>query len=492
MWRWQTLIRTSDIPAYTGPAYLGAFDWIKSIRDNYASLGKIAMTGMEWNPPGHEHSSSGIVASNSLPIAEFEYRFDNSDTDGTLTTNTADKMGWTGKKQTSYYTVANGYKDLSSSLGLNLAHNKTIDAVKWLTANYPTTSYVIPAHVERAGCGLTGGAWNIAAFRDINDNAPNVAFAFEGSPGHEKSTDRGSFGSGACGGGTYGGAGTYIATVGGLWDNLLADGRKFWNIPSSDFHSDAGADFWPGEYLKTYTKVKTAIPAATTFTQEDVVNGLRTGNTYTVHGDLINELDYKVIWKTPFGSKSATMGETLEVKKGNNLTVQIRFKTPATNNCLASVNASANYVCQAPSVHHVQLIQGKVNATKASKFLANGDPNPAYKAIDPTVASVVATYDTTGGLIPNTAITATKWSTDAQGYTTMTFTVPNVQNSLFFRIRGSNLGYDVKKMDITGTKVIYGNDATGNPLKNTPGTNNADMAWDDLWFYSNPIFVKAL
>jgi hypothetical protein len=172
--------------------------------------------------------------------------------------------------------------------------------------------------------------------------------------------------------------------------------------------------------------------------------------------------------------------------------VQIRFKTPATNNCLAGVNASANYVCQAPSVHHVQLIQGTVNATKASKFLANGDPNPAYKAIDPTVASVVATYDTAGGLIPNTAITATKWSTDAQGYTTMTFSVPNVQNSMFFRIRGSNLGYDLKKMDITGTKVIYGNDTAGNPLKNTPGTNNADMAWDDLWFYSNPIFVKAL
>jgi hypothetical protein len=73
-------------------------------------------------------------------------------------------------------------------LGLNLAQNKTIDAVKWLAANYPTTSYVIPAHVERAGCGLSGGAWNIAVFRDINDNGPTVAFAFEGIPGHEKET----------------------------------------------------------------------------------------------------------------------------------------------------------------------------------------------------------------------------------------------------------------------------------------------------------------
>jgi hypothetical protein len=222
-----------------------------------------------------------------------------------------------------------------------------------------------------------------------------------------------------------------------------------------------------------------------------VVNGLRAGNAYSVHGDIINELDYKVLFKTPFGTKSATMGETLEVKKGNKLTVQIRFKTPATNNCQAGVNASANYICQAPSVHHVQLIQGKVNPTKESKFLADGTtPNPAYIAIDPTAASVVATYDTTGGLIPTTAITATKWYADAQGYTTMTFTVPNVQNSMFFRIRGSNLGYGVSK--ISGANVVYGNDAAGNPLINTPGTNNADMAWDDLWFYSNPIFVKAL
>lgn len=58
---------------------------------------------------------------------------------------------------------------------------------------------------------------------------------------------------------------------------------------------------------------------------------------------------------------------------------------------------------------------------------------------------------------------------------------------MFFRIRGSNLGYGEKKMN--GDSIVYGTDAGGNPLINTPGTNNADMAWDDLWFCSNPIFV---
>lgn len=468
MWRWQSLIRTSDIPGYSGVPYMGAYDWILGIRANYP--GKLAMTGMEWNPPGHEHSSFGIVAADAKPVAEFEYRFDKSDTDGTLTTTTATTMGWAGKRQNSSYTTP----DYSTVLGLTSAHNKTIDAVKWLAANYPTTSYVLPAHVERAGCGV--GAWSIAAFRDMNDNAPTVAFGFEGIPGHEKSSNRGEFGTGACGGGSYGGAGIYVAQVGGLWDNLLADGRKFYNFPSSDFHNDAGADFWPGEYLKTYTKVKYA---GANPTQEDVVNALRSGNSYSVHGDMISDLDYKVVFKTPFGTRNATMGETLQVKKGNKITVQISFKVPNDNNCEATVNASATYLCQAPSVHHVQLIQGRINPTKAGKFLADGvTPNPAFNAIDTSVASVVKTFD------------ATSWTT-VNGVTTMIFDVPNVQNDMFFRIRGSNLGYGVEVKD-ANNQIIYGTDAAGNPLRNTPGLNSADHAWSDLWFYSNPIFVKAL
>jgi hypothetical protein len=33
-------------------------------------------------------------------------------------------------------------------------------------------------------------------------------------------------------------------------------------------------------------------------------------------------------------------------------------------------------------------------------------------------------------------------------------------------------------------------DLEGNPLADTPGVNTAEAAWKDLWFYSNPIFVK--
>jgi hypothetical protein len=477
LWRWQSLIRTTDIPGYSGPAYLGAYDWIETVRANYPD--KLVMTGMEWNPPGHEHSSSGILSSDARAIAEFEYRFDKSDSDGTKTTATADIMGWVGKRQNGAYTVP----DYSAVLGLNAQHEKTMDAVRWMQENHPTTGWIIPAHVERAGCGVN--AWSIASFRDMNDAGPSVAFGFEGIPGHEKSGNRGEFGTGSCGGGTYGGAGLYVAQVGGVWDNLLADGRKFFNFASSDFHNDAGADFWPGEYLKTYVKVKD-LNNDGVYSPEEVVAGLRSGNAFSVHGDIIDELDFRVFHgaagdnKKARGNNNATMGETLKVDKGDKVTVQIRLKTPFFNNCQKGVNASTNYACQAPSIHHVQLIQGRINPTRAAKLLVDGSPNPAFNAIDTTVAGVVKTFDTAA------------WEIDREGFTTMTFVVPQVQSDMFFRVRGTNLGYDVRKMDSTGTKIVYGTDAAGNPLINTPGTNNADMAWDDLWFYSNPIFVEVM
>jgi hypothetical protein len=495
MWRWQSLIRTSDIPGYGGPDYLGAYDWILGIRKNYPN--KLVMTGMEWNAPGHEHCSTGIVAQNALPISEFEYRFDNSSTDGTSTTTTATTMGWPGKLQNSWYDA--NTPDYSSVLALNRRHNRTLDAVKWMQANYPKTAYAIPAHVERAGCGV--GGWSIAAFRDMNDNAPTVAFGFEGIPGHEKASNRGEFSGSACGGGTFGGAGKYVAEVGGLWDNLLADGRKFFNFDNSDFHDPAN-DFWPGEYVKTYVQVTKAKfddydddddrndrrphdsfrPGHYGYTQEDVINGLRSGNAFSVHGDLINELDFRVFRGASDhheDENSATMGETLFIRKNEKITVQIRFRSPAKNNCQAGVNASASYVCQDPKVHHVQLIQGRINPTKASKFLGDGvTPNPDYNKIDTLipVANIVKVFD------------ATSWKIDREGFTTMTFTVPHLKNDMFFRIRGTNLGYGVEVKTQDG-KMIYGTDGNGSPLLNTPGTNNADMAWSDLWFYSNPIFV---
>ena len=465
MWRWQELANYPAIISAKGDNYMSAFDWITTLRGQFHD--REILTGMEWNVPGHEHASSGCLEANGKCIAEFEYRFDNTDTD-TDAGPAAAGMSWGGKILSSAYTTANGYPDYSAALGLNPAHNKAIAGLAWLNANHPDTAWVNPAHIERAGCGV--GGYSIAALRDMNDTAPTVFFGFEGMPGHQKASNRGEFSGSACGGGSYGGAGTYIATVGGVWDSLLADGRKFFNFVSSDFHMTRD-DFYPGEYSKTYVKVKDNERKDGTSPQRDILDGLRSGNSFAVHGDLIDELDFRVFAGAPFGNHNATMGETLSVGTGEKITVQIRLKSPSHNNCKAGVNASAGFDCASyrPAVHHVQLIQGRVNPTRAKKFLADGvTPNPAYNSIDSGVAGIVKIFD------------ASSWKKDGEGFTTMTFVVPRVGNDTFFRVRGTNKGYNEAGQT----------DEIGDPLLDTPGANNADEAWKDLWFYSNPIFVK--
>ncbi|MEZ5285382.1 MAG: hypothetical protein R2712_11370 [Vicinamibacterales bacterium] len=79
------------------------------------------------------------------------------------------------------------------------------------------------------------------------------------------------------------------AIVGGLWDALLGEGRRFWIVASSDSHvhySEAtrrGSDFWPGQFHKTYVYANR--------TYEDMLEGLREGRVFVVAGDLITSLD---------------------------------------------------------------------------------------------------------------------------------------------------------------------------------------------------------
>ena len=46
---------------------------------------------------------------------------------------------------------------------------------------------------------------------------------------------------------------------------------------------------------------------------QSVLNGMRSGKSFSVYGDLINALDYRV----RHGNKQAEMGSNLQVKKGN-------------------------------------------------------------------------------------------------------------------------------------------------------------------------------
>jgi hypothetical protein len=144
------------------------------------------------------------------------------------------------------------------------------------------------------------------------------------------------------------------------------------------------------------------------------------------------------------------MGQELNVVKGGDVTVTIRFKSPEKN-----LNGDK------PVVDHIDLIVGDVTGTAAPG-------SDQYKADTNPSARVVATF------------TSKDWKADADGYLTVTYTLRGDKNQ-YLRLRGTNLGLNDKNQ----TK-------DGNPENDDRmGKNDRAKAYADLWFYSNPIFITA-
>jgi hypothetical protein len=400
-WRWVTL-KTQSWPL------------IRDLRSIYPD--KMLVQGVEWNVPTHEHASVAVVADEPTAVSDFEYMFDASDKD-------TSRPGMS--------------KD-------NTSHAGAVRAAAWLQTNYPATSWFIVNHPSRKQ------TYKISDLRDFNNAAPDVAFGFEGLPGHQKEPGRGGYDNGpffdAAGNDvtyrarTYGGADYMVAKVGGVWDALLGEGRRFWIFVNSDFHNTEG-DFWPGEYAKSYTYVRGTGYKA-------LVDGLRSGNSFAVHGDLIDGLKFEAA----SGRDDATMGETLRVRKGANVRVTIRFHVPAKNN-----NGDA------PKVDHIDLIKGAVGQQAMPG-------TPAYNNETNPTTAVEARFSSRSWVAHE----------DRGTWYTVTYLLRNVETDSYLRLRGTNLGINVPNET----------DAAGNPLiDDLVGPNDAQKAYADLWFYSNPIFI---
>ncbi len=284
----------------------------------------IQFFGLELNTPGADHSSIIVPHSHdeAQHLHEYESRFDT-------------REPWPA--------------DPSRN-----AESLMLEALKYADS-LEKKPVVFAHHPSRSASDL--GVWgktSPAELRAWNDTAPEIAVGMEGAPGHQAAAIRvvkeqeadypaWVFARGAYGRGypTMGGFDQMTAVLGGFWDSMLGEGRRWWITANSDSHihyTEGGVDFWPGEYSKTYVYAQK--------NHDDILDGLRHGRIFVTAGDLISELYVTVA----NGEASASMGGELEVAPGHEVTIRIRLRDPEGKNVSAKSSA----------VKRVDLIVGSV------------------------------------------------------------------------------------------------------------------------------------
>jgi hypothetical protein len=534
MWRWQSLQEFQ----YPVMEYL------------YAFKGVPLFLGLESVVAGHEHSSMSVITGQmpdaiheaALPttpgytalgsasaLAQWSYCFDRNDTDwsrGNSQIGVADGNNWDCLVPGSLNSADSDWNATAQKLvpagGAGTGergHRKTLEAMKWMKEFHPMGSYYVPAHLERAGPFNPNGnnGYNVEHLRNFNNTAPMVAFGMETQPGHGASDQRGEYtirrnnfsGSNvdSVGGTTYGGTGVYGAQIGGVWDALLGEGRNFWFFASSDWHNRglfgpddrrSTQDYYPGEYQRNYTMVRSDGQHKRKYNRQDklspqeIVDGLRTGNTFVTAGQLIDRLAFvacvgnpaphgrseaavealatvAVEQNTDVDKKGcATMGEKLVVPPGADVVVSIVVRDPSGTNyspytfdnpSLAQVGISQPL--NAPVLDHVDVIRGLVTGyrTPGHPDYAGEWPRdwiqPYLSGGKPSLDTVPAAAKNTSAAVMRTFSGATwKMLRGKPELKRMTFRIKDVEASQYLRLRGTNLP----------PSVPYETDADGNPL----------------------------
>ncbi|MCU4745383.1 MULTISPECIES: PHP domain-containing protein [unclassified Streptomyces] len=419
---------------------------IKAARERYQDT--LVFQGLEWNIPAAEHATVFVhPGKNEVDVLkQFETGYD-----GAVKGATAD-------------TPQNEALAIS---GLNFlaeqVQRKKVKAALML-ANHPSRKGIDSPH-------------EIRAWRDAQ---PGIAVGMEGAPGHQAAgiakpggpgSGRGYYDSSPGAGSfpaypaesyrTWGGFDWMTATVGGLWDSLLAEGKPWWISANSDSHSnyadtaarpadtdfdangfhgdpvysgglnlDAG-DYWPGQYSRTHV-------GATNFSYAAVMEGIRDGRVWVDHGGLISGLDAQLRG----GNRSATLGGTLQVKRGTS--VELRLEIALAN--------GANWAGFVPELARVDVIRGEVTG---------------------------AAQDRDGFRAPGTKVAQSFEVNKSTGSVTLIYKLGKVDRPVYVRVRGtdgnrSQVGLHGAATDPNGPALDVVGDAD---------------PWRDLWFYSNPIWV---
>jgi len=419
---------------------------IKALQAGGKYADKTIFSSFEWDMPTHDHGNVGILTDNPMSDAalkaasQFEYLFTNRDP---ALFPAADVAAWSAQDARAFST-----------------HADVLKAIAWLKKNYPDTSYLQINHPSR-----NPGKYTVAQLREMNDAAPDIVFSLEGMVGNQMEPDRGGYNSAYTAANlpsrTYGGVDYLVAKLGGTWDALLSEGRHIWNVADSDYHFTTSQGLYssgyaPGEYARNHLWGDIKDP-------KSLLAAMRSGKLFAVNGGLIDALDFKV----QSAKGAGEMGSEVAARPDEALKITIRFKSPERNNFEFQLGSGV-FANVKPVVDHIDLIAGDVTGreTPGTPGYAR-DTNPSTRVLK--------------------RFTRSDWKLDAEGYFAVSYTVKAGGNQ-YFRLRGTNLGTDVPN-ETAGGEPLFDAQTTGTDNVARFNAINA-RNYSDLWFYSNPVFVK--
>lgn len=413
-------------PSHDRIALEQAYPDLLAARRRYPGI--LVFQGLEWNIPSAEHASIIVPfgSSEASTIAQFEAMYDG--------------------------------KNISRADHHNVTEADAIEGIRYLQQLDPKPIF-IANHPARRGFDSPH------EMRGWAEAGPDVVRGFEGAPGHQAAglvgAIRGEYG-GKAGPTSYpgfapesywthGGYDWYVARVGGLWDSLLSEGRPWYITSNSDSHRHytdrtiVNSSTYLTRGHVTPTDRKMAAQTNIDFfpgeysklwvfaqrrSHTAILDAMRAGSMFTVLGGLVDRL--KLTARSD--SRTAVMGASLAVERpGRDVAVTITVHEPDRPNAAG----------ERPHVHHIDLIAGSITGPVADH---DAQTNPTTR--------VVKRFE------------AANAHRD-RGCLTFRHVFRNVQDSFYIRIRGTNT-------DVTDPRI--------DKLVITP--------WSDLWFYSNPIFIR--
>ncbi|WP_405534826.1 PHP domain-containing protein [Streptomyces sp. NBC_00075] len=411
----------------------------------------LVFQGLEWNIPGAEHATVFVHPGNNevSVLKQFETDYDGSVKNASDSTPANEALAVAGL----------------AFLSDQVKRRKVKDAL--MLANHPARRGVDSPH-------------EIRAWRDASPASHQIAVGFEGAPGHQAAGLPAPLGPGRARGiydnnpsansfpgyplesyRTWGGFDWMTATVGGLWDSLIAEGKPWWITANSDSHqvyADTAVrgpggsfetngryedpayggkiditqgDYWPGQYSRTHV-------GSDGFSYAAVMDGIRAGRIWVDHGQLIDALDVRVSG----AGRWSTLGGALHVKRGTKVTLTVDV----------TLADGPNWAGFLPKLAKVDVIQGDVTGPVADRDTFTAPS-----------AKVVKTYEVN----------------QPTGTLRLTYDLGRVDRPLYVRLRGSDgnrsaVGSLGAAVDPAGPAIDVVGDAD---------------PWRDLWFYTNPVWV---